>query len=301
MKSLMTGLLMMCGALVFGETPRIAVLDFVNEATLPPDTTLAGGVHPADLARKGAYELTAQLVKNDAYNVVDRRDITSKLKDGEAAPSFIHAAQTLRADAVLRGVLLSFSTERNSYTRGERAVDLLELSVTVMVQALDAIDGTVLAASRGSASSEFRRTANTETQLGETALMELLGDALESAVKDIDKDLSKRLKSRAERERVDISIASTEDPAIVEIDGVVVGSTPLEGLQVYKGDHTLVISRPGYVTMRKRLALDGPLKLTAPMLRTEITAEERLKILSGAEMKMFLTNGQPDVWIQNLD
>ena len=84
------------------------------------------------------------------------------------------------------------------------------------------------------------------------------------------------------------------------IDGVLVGSTPMEYLDIYEGDHVITISRPGYVSFTKRMAVNGDLEITAPMLRTDVTAEERVKILSSAEMKVFMQNQKPDLLIQEI-
>ena len=81
---------------------------------------------------------------------------------------------------------------------------------------------------------------------------------------------------------------------------MLVGSTPLESLNVYAGDHVIRISRPGYQSFTKRLVLNSNTEITVPMLRTDVTAEERVKILNSAEMKVFMQNERPDVLIQEI-
>jgi len=97
-----------------------------------------------------------------------------------------------------------------------------------------------------------------------------------------------------------VSVMSTDDPAMVELDGMLVGSTPLENLQVYVGDHILRVSRPGYQTITKRFNITGDVKITTPMFRTELTALEKKEMIEKLNMEIFLTNGEPDFWIQEI-
>ncbi len=284
--------------------PRIVVLDFESEAGASENGQLVGGVSAEALSRKGAYVLNAELVKSGAYSIVDRRDFTSKLTTNaagdEARPSYIHAAQLLRADAVMRGVLLSFSTGKVRESQAGFTADFTKLSMTVMVQVQDAIDGTVIAMAEGNAQKQVRQTAAVQTELGEDELLGLLREAINKALPDLEKSMAKSLKSIAERDTSMLTVLSTDDPALVEIDGVLVGSTPLDGLSVYSGDHVIAISRPGYAPISKRLVINQDTKITAPMLRLDISAEERVKILSSAEMKIFMQNQKPDILIQEL-
>jgi hypothetical protein len=303
MRNLIIAWTLLCTSVAY-SAPRVAVLDFENIASSAENGLLAGGVSAQDLSAKGAFLLSKEMLNDSDYVLVDRRDFTSRLpketaKDDKPA-SFIHAAQLLNADAVLRGSILSFSTSRESQKQGGYSAEFNKLSMTVMLQAIDAVDGAVLAMSEGSSGMSVRQTANVQLQLGENELLTMLSDSIKSAMPELKEGLQKRLTSQATRERSTLTITATEDPALVEIDGVLVGSTPIETLEVYQGDHIIKISRPGYVSFTKRLAISKDLTIKVPMLRLDMTADERMKILSSAEMKVYMQNQKPDLLIQEI-
>jgi hypothetical protein len=286
---------------------RIALLDFEDETGSKPDATTAGIVDTRILARKGVDLLSKQLMDPKAYTLIDRRDFVAKLQraspkelmEGTPRPAIIQAAQLLGATAVLGGSLSSFSTGKEKVNQGGYKVDLTRLSLRVTVRALDAIDGAVIAIADGVAEQSFRQTEAVQTQLGEEDILKLMEEALAKATPKLSKALAEH-QSAAQRPKLKLDIDATENPALVEIDGVLVGTTPTAGLEVYQGDHTISISRPGYTTMSKRIVVDRPFQIKVPMLRTDLTVEERKQILEKAQMKMFLTNGKPDIWVQEI-
>ena len=290
---------------------RVAVLDFDNLTKLKADDPLSAIGSEASLAEKGALLLNQKLVNVEGLRVIDRRDFLRKLDRGTTAtegnedaiqPSFIHAAQLLRADAVLRGTLMSISKNKRivSPTDKDGGVQFETITIRVMVQALDAVDGSVLAAAQGKESVSLRQSDVERTEMGADELLTMLEKALDQAVGDLSKPLSAKLKSRAKESSVAVSVRATDDPALVEIDGVLVGSTPMEALKVYKGDHVLTVSRPNYITITKRIVLESNVMISVPMLRKDLTVEERNEIYKNAEMKVYLTNGKPDLLIQSI-
>jgi len=291
-----------------GAPPRVALLDFQDETGAGPRGALVGGTTAEGLAAKAAHFLAMQLVDKDDFTVIDRRDLTSQLDqeflglDQILRPraSFIHAAQILRADAVLAGSILSFSSGTEHVNRDSNEVEFTDLSLRVSVRALDAVDGSILAMGQGVGRKRVRQSATSATTWGEDEMLTLLDDAIGEALGKMEDRLLERLADRSERPRATLTILATEDPALVELDGMLVGTTPMDGFQVYTGDHILRVSRPGYETITKRFLMENDLKITAPMFRTDLTALEKKEMMEKMDMEIFLTNGEPDFWIQDL-
>ncbi|MEI6808828.1 MAG: PEGA domain-containing protein [bacterium] len=288
---------------------KVALLDFNDETGMKADALLGGKVQTDTLAKKGAYILARQLLEKGEFNVIDRRDFTTQVekfnpKDalpGQPRPSFIHAAQILNADAVVGGSLISLSTGKTTTDQGGYKAEFTTLSLRVMVRAMDSIDGSVVAVAEGAARQEFRQTDNLKTELGEDEILTLFDKAIGEAVAPLKAALAKKIAVREQQPRLQLSVKTTSDPAMVEIDGVLVGTTPMEGLEVYKGDHVMTISRPGHVTITKRIMMEKNVQISAPMLRTDLTADEKKEILSKAEIKAYMMNGKPDLLIQTIE
>ncbi len=291
-----------------GKTPRVAVLDFDTE-TGRESGGHSGLVSAKAVSAKGAYILSRILVDEGDFTLVDRRDFTTQMEKAhprdliktDPHPTFIHAAQMLNVDAVLRGTLLVYSTGSKKVRQGGHAADLSTLSLRVSIRALDAVDGSVLAMGSGVSQKDFRQTKNVEISIGEEEVFLMLEDAIKGAVPELKKGLGKRLESREKRDTIMLTVESTEDPALVEIDGVLVGSTPLQALEVYAGDHVLSVSRPGYETITRRILIEKNSIIRAPLLKTDLTVEDKKEILKKADMRMYLTSGRPDILIQTIE
>ncbi len=290
-----------------GETPRVAVLNF--DTKTGRESGGHSGLVPAKaVAAKGAYVLSRILLDQDEFTLVDRRDFTTQLEklshkelgNDDPRPTFIHAAQMLNADAVLRGTLLVYSTGAKKVRQGGHAADLSTLSLRVSIRALDAIDGSVLAIGSGVSQKDFRQTENVKISIGEEEVFLMLEDAVRQSVPDLKKGLTRRLQKKEKQDTVLLTVESTDDPALVEIDGALVGTTPLKSLEVYSGDHVLSVSRPGYETITKRIVLEEDSIIKAPMLKTDLTVKEKKEILEKADMRMYLTSGRPDILIQTI-
>ena len=290
---------------------RVVMMDFTDESGGSLDAQLGGGVSSELLANKGVYAVGKQLMGNPDVVLIDRRDFMKqmdrmRLNDGgkptEIKPSYIQAAQALNADAVLRGVLESFSVGKEKIKQGGYNVDFSTVTVRVMLQAVDAVDGSVLAMSEGVAQERFRQTEAKQTILGADDVLQLMQQAVAGAVPELEQSLATRMEANQERGKVMLAMTATENPAMVEIDGVLVGTTPAENMEVYKGDHVLTVSRPGYQTITKRIVMNGNMRIDVPMLRTDLTAEEKKQVLEGVDMRMYINEGgQPDFVIQTID
>lgn len=296
--------------MVQARSARVALLDFTDDTGQRSDVLLGGKVDTQQFAEKGTMLLAKELINGGGYQVIDRRDFMRQMekqqfsdegKNTAVKPSFIQAAQQLNADAVLRGSLISLSTGKDRVKQGGYDISFDTVSVRVMVEAIDAIDGSVIAVAEGVDKAKFRQTDSVQTELGEDDMYEMLKTALCKAVPDLKASLDAKIVANDELPKVYLNVDSTDNPTMIEIDGVLVGTTPAERLEVYKGDHVLTISRPGYVSMTKRINLSTDASIKVPMLRTDLTADEKKEVMEKAEMKYyFMEGGKPDMLIQTM-
>ena len=289
---------------------RVVVLGFDDDTGMASDAKLGGAINTQLLAKKGAAYMMKQLVGAGNFEIVDQRDFMAQMakrrlddegKSTSLKPAYLDAARALNADVLLRGSLTSFSTGKQIVNQGGYKTTMANVSLTVSLQAQDVADGGVISMGMGSASRQFRQTDASQTELSEGDVLGLLNEAMAAAAADMTKSVTKKIEELAKRPRIKLSFATTDDPAMVEIDGVLVGTTPLQNLEVYKGDHLLHISRPGYESITKRINLTTDASIRVPMLRTDLTADERKEILQSADLKAYLMNGKPDLVIQEIE
>ena len=297
MKRIMTwAVVMMSAAAAMAGTPaRVAVLEFQDQTGMKADALQGGGIAPGAMAEKGVFVLGKVLANRPGFTLIDRRDLMEQVEklrpkdQGELTPtkpSFLQAAQSLRADVVLRGSILSLSSGKQMVNQGGYQADLSTLSVRVGLEALDAVDGAVIAVSDGVARHSVRQTANLQTQLSEDDVLMLMEKAVNEATPALEKALAARAEQQKQRPTVKLAITSDADPALVEIDGILVGSTPIEQIDVYKGDHVMTVSKPGYQQVTKRILFEQDSRINVPMLREEISAEEWVEIYKKASLKV---------------
>jgi len=272
----------------FADSFKVLLLDCKDETGLKPDQALGGGIASGALARKGIYSFGKQLLSGGSFVLVDRRDFTAEMEkmaiqdkiDGKpATPSFLHAAQVLGADTVLRSSLLSFSSGKQKVEQGGYKTEMTTLSIRVVLEALDAVDGAVIGMAEGIADSQFRQTQAVETTLSENDVLQLLDQAFGKAIPELTKALETRKARKDGRKVLKLSVASNADPALVEIDGILVGSTPLKNHEIYEGDHVITVGKPGYQDINKRIAFKKDTEITVPMLRTQLTMEELKEVM----------------------
>jgi hypothetical protein len=303
------GLLMIGVGVATAQSPsRVAVLEFQDQTGMKADALQGGGIAPGAMAEKGVFVLGKTLANRPGFTLIDRRDLMEQMEklqpmdQGEKTPtkpSFLQAAQLLRADVVLRGSILSLSSGKQMVNQGGYQADLSTLSVRVGLEALDAVDGSVIAASDGVARHSVRQTANVQTQLGEDDVLMLMEKAVSEAVPALEKALVARAEQQKQRPTIKLAIKTDADPALVEIDGVLVGSSPIEEIAVYQGDHVLTISKPGYQQVTKRILLEKDSRIEAPMLREQLTADEWAKIYEKASLKII--KADPGVIVNTWD
>jgi hypothetical protein len=293
---------------VCAQPTRVALLDFEDDTGMGSDRKLGGMITPASLAQKGVYFLSKDLLGDTAFSLIDRRDFISQIeqlqyrdgaeldekhmlrdrgRDTPTKPSFLQAAQALRADVVLRGSLVSFSTGKQMVNQGGYRADFSTLTVRVIIEALDAVNGAVIAMADGSASRKFRQTEALSTVLSEDDVLHLLDEAIRKAVPDLQQALAARVEQQRERPKVKLFVSTDADPALVEIDGILVGSTPIEGLEVYKGDHVLAVGKPGFQDVTKRIMLEQDTRITVPMLSTQLNAEQLQQVLEKMRLNVY--------------
>lgn len=281
------------------EPVRVAVLHFEDQTGMKPDAALGGGVDPAALAGKGVFVLLEQLAAQSDLTLVDRREFIAQLEQPvpgtDTAPSYLRAAQALNAEVVVRGALQGVSTARTAVRQGGHAAEFSTLTVRVGLEALDTLDGTVIATAGGAANFKVRQTDALQTTLGEEEMYGLMEKAVAEASGRIAAALERRSEAQRARPRVRVSITTTADPALVEIDGLLVGTTPIENLEVTRGDHVLTIGRAGYRDLTKRIVFDRDVKIEVPMIRTELTADEIRDVLNQARTHLII--GEPGLTI----
>jgi len=309
MKTFMAFILLMIASIVCAQPLRVAVLDFENEASIPHNDKLLGGIKPKAIAEKGVYALAASLVNQDELTLIDRRDFMRQLqasptgigdKAATARPSFLRAAQAVNADVVLRGILLSYAPGKQIVNQGGYKTDFLVLSLRVALQALDTSDGTVIAMAEGTAKRKFRQSASLQTVLSEDDLQDMLKTAIENAVPSLTDLLQKRIAKARTRPKVKLSVKTSDDPALVEIDGLLIGTTPLKEFDVYAGDHLLTVGKAGYRDVNKRIMLKSSTSIEVPLIRTELNADELKEVLKTMRMNVILGIPEPPLVINTI-
>lgn len=289
---------------VAGEPMRILVLDFQDQTSLRSDPALGGEAKMDVLAQKGGFLLGQGLLDDPAYTLIDRRDFIAQMALNPSStnalqPSFLRSAQALNADLVLRGQLQSFSAGKQEVRQGGNAADFTRLSLRVGIEALDTRDGSVLALASGTAQTSLRQTAALKTTLGEEDILLLMEKAIQEALPDLKARLAKRAEADRSRETVRLTVTTSADPALVELDGLLIGTSPIEKFVVYKGDHVLTIGKSGYRDVSKRILLSQDSRVDVSLLRTELSADEMKEVLEKARLHVFM--GEPGMTVLPLD
>ena len=218
MKVMLTFLSCLVAASSMAALPRVVVMDFEAETGVTEKNELLGGMTAEELVKKGAYLLNAELVSSEMFSVVDRRDFKAKMASDneEVTPSYIHAAQQLRADAVIRGVLMSFSVGSQVQSQAGKTAEWVTFGMTVMLQVQDPLDGSVINVAEGKSHFQLRQTKAQKTTMSEDDILQMFRDAIRQASQDTLNALETRLKKLAERERATLTVRATEDPALVK-------------------------------------------------------------------------------------
>jgi hypothetical protein len=289
---------------------RVVILDFEDNSGMTSDKKLGGSINTKTLAKKGADLMMEQLVGKVGFDIVDQRDFMQQMgkrrlsDEGKATPlkpAYLDAARALNADILLRGSMMSFSTGKQNINQGGYKTTMATVSLSIAIQAQDVAGGAVIAMATGHASQSFRQTDAVQTELSEDDVLTLMEKALATATPKVTERITARMKELAARPKLKLNFMTTDDPAMLEIDGVLVGSTPIENLPVYQGEHLIHVSRPGYESITKRVNLSRDATIRVPMLRTDLTADERKEILKSADLRAYLMDGKPDMIIQEIE
>ena len=296
--------LLMAAAVSWAEPIRVVLLDFDNQAGTKPEGDLAGSVSPDAIAGKGVYLLSKSLLGKDTFTLIDRRDFINQIEKLEpkdngqktpTKPTFIHAAQALKADVILRGSLMSLSPSKQVVNQGGIKTEFNNLALRVAIEALDPVDGSVIAMADGVVSANFRQTDQHYSVLSEEDVIDLMGKAIADAVPTIEKSVESRQAKAAARPKIKLSVKTSADPALLEVDGILVATTPVENLEIYQGDHVMTVGKAGYRDVTKRIMFDKSSSIEVPMLRTELSADEWKSVLEKARLNIL--NYQPDLII----
>jgi hypothetical protein len=122
-----------------------------------------------------------------------------------------------------------------------------------------------------------------------------MGKAIADAVPTIEKSVESRQAQAAARPKIKLSVKTSADPALLEVDGILVATTPVENLEIYQGDHVMTVGKAGYRDVTKRIMFDKSSSIEVPMLRTELSADEWKSVLEKARLNIL--NYQPDLII----
>lgn len=303
---LLISLVFLClSTTAYARPVRVIMLDFADETGGAADPSLTGNLNVKIFAEKGPYFLQQSLLSSPEFTLIDRRDFVRQieslqLRDGSdpvpdtffatqerrtsLSPTFFNAARSLQGDALIRGSLLALSTSKEKINQAGYTAEFITLNLRVMLQALDTVNGGVMAVEEGKASRKFRQTASVQTEIGEDVLLDLYQEAIAAAIPGIEKQLKGKLNAA---DKIKIWIATSADPAMIELDGILLGSSPVEGVTVLPGDHTLTVTRPGYETITKKLMLENSMKITVPMISNQLSAEERKEALSNMNLRLW--------------
>jgi len=282
---------------------RVIMLDFADETGGSADAALTGPLNSTTFAKKGPYFLQQSLLSSPDFILIDRRDFVRQIeqlqpRDGSdpvpgsffatrerrtpLSPTFFNAARSLDGDALIQGSLLSLSTSKQKINQGGHQAEFITLNLRVVLQALDTLNGGVIAVEEGKASRKIRQTSSVQTEIGEDELLDLYQQAIATAVPGIKTQLKGRINQNT---RVKVWIATSADPAMIELDGILLGSSPINGVDVLLGDHTLSVTRPGYETITKKIMLESNMKITVPMISNQLNAAERKEALSNMNLR----------------
>jgi len=270
---------------------RVAVLDFENQSGELSASVPAVALSPKSIADKGAFLLNKKLARQPGFSLIDRRDFFAQVEKNNVGTSentsFLRAAQQLNADVVLRGSLLTLSSSRSAVHQGGYTAYLDDFSVRVGLEALDTRDGSVLAATDGVATRRFRQTDSVTTTLGEDDVLMLMEGALEEAIPEIREALTAKQDEFKNKPTVHLSVSTSDEPAMIEIDGILIGTSPITDFVVYKGDHTIAITKPGYREISKRILMEKDTRIQVPMLRTQLSADEIKDVLEKSSVNIY--------------
>lgn len=292
------------GLSAHAEPVRVILLDFVDETGTSTDPALTGALNSRAFTEKGPYFLQKELLSSPEFTLIDRRDFIQQIeklqpRDGSDpvpntffatqerrtpfSPTFFNAARSLNGDALIRGSLLALSTSKQKINQGGYQAEFINLNLRIMLQALDTMNGSVIALEEGKASRKFRQTSSVQTEIGEDELLDLYQLAIAAAVPGIEAQLKNRT---AKNTKVKLWIQTSADPALIELDGILLGSSPVENIEVLRGDHTLTVTRPGYESITKKIMLESDMKITVPMISNQLNASERKEALSNMNLQM---------------
>ena len=195
---------------------------------------------------------------------------------------------------------MSFSSSKRLVNQGGYTSDFSDLTVRVALEALDAVDGSVVALADGAATKSVRQTEALQTVMGEDDLVQLMAQAIGKAVDEVSEALTLRAQKEFSRETVLLSVTSNADPALVEIDGILVGSTPIENLSVYKGDHVLTVGKAGHRDITKRILLEANTAIEVPLMRVDLNADEMKEVLESMRIHA-VVGAEPALIIHTLE
>ncbi len=284
--------LLMIPSLIMAAPLRVAVLDGLDETAGRPDASKYVETPADSFTKKAYYLLAAQLTTDPDMSVIDRRDLLGQVqkseKDGPAgSASVLRAVQMLNADIMIKPVLLVFSTSKEMIDINKQTAENIKLQMKISIQALSPVDGSIVAMAEGGAINNLRQTDSVKKTIGDAEATQMMEDAMKIAVPELLQKIKANQLAVAQKPVKKLTITTDADPALVEIDGLLVGSTPLNDYEVYEGDHAIAVSRPGYRALSKKINITKNVAIQVPMLKTDLSADDIKELVSKAKVNIY--------------
>ncbi len=283
---------LMVPTLLFAAPLRVAVLDGIDETAGRSEESKYIQTPADSFSKKAYYLLASQMTTDVDMSVIDRRDLLGQIqkseKDGSAGgASVLRAAQMLNADIMVKPVLLVFAVSKEIIDINNQTTENINMQMKISIQALSPVDGSVVAMAEGGAKTSLRQTASVKKTMGDAEATQMIEESMKEAVPALLQKIKANQVAVAQKPVKKMTITTESDPALVEIDGLLVGSTPLKDYEVYEGDHAITVSKPGHRGLSKKINITKNVSIHIPMLRTELTAEEIRDLMSKAKVNIY--------------
>ena len=279
-------------SLIMAAPLRVAVLDGIDETSGRPDGSKYIETPADSFAKKAYYLLASELTADPGMSVIDRRDLLGQVQKSEkagvvGAASVIRAAQMLNADMIVKPVLLVFAASKELIDIDKQATENVKLQMRISIQAISPVDGSVIAMAEGSAINSFRQTDSVKRTIGDAEAAQMMEESMKIAVPVLLHKIKANQAAIAQKPVKKLTITTDSEPALVEIDGLLVGSSPLKDYEIYEGDHAITVSKPGYRTLAKKINITKTVSIQVTMLRTVLSADEIKELASKAKINIY--------------
>jgi len=252
----------------------VAVIDFENVSgqTLP------------EIGRVAHDVLNSYLVGLPSVSVVTRDKLGSVLKEQELGTSGLvgnaakstQLASLLGADYMVTGAILKYAREQRRFNAfGASTVTLLH-RMKVSVQIVDLATAKLKFAKTYDLEAAQSNSQHSGVDLLEGKERELLDGLVELASDDLQKAIVAQARSTKLASTIKVPFSSSPAAADIEVNGVYVGSTPME-VQLEEGTQEIRVALQGRRPWEKKVKVSSGLKVHVTLV--EAVSESRLSVL----------------------